>query len=216
MRPNLIDDLGINYVNDGNVGLVGALLFHNNLPHQITRIRGDGIETVRYSGNMAKPSMEEVILPTNLLDKGFESLAHPDLGYRTAANGKLLLEFRQQQSFRRGLQLGEIKIRYPPVTQYIADRFDIDLRYYNRGEVKALATIEPCFMSLAEGLQRVKDRDIFVFAISPKLAVMPCSRPKEYLEIVYDGRAVGNISPEGKITGKITKVNTIMEKLNGQ
>lgn len=211
---NLVDDLGIQYVNEG---LVGALLFHNNTPHQIQEIGRTAISTIRFSGSMAKPVQTSgVNLPTALLDKGFEALAHPDLGYRTAANGRVLLELRQQQSFKRGLQLGEIVVNLPPVSKYIADRFSIDLKYYTRADVKAVGVTEECFIPLAKGLEMIKQGEIFLFAVNSRLAVIPCNRPKEYLEIVYDGRPVGNISDKGVITGQITKAYKIMEKLNGK
>lgn len=211
---NLIEDLGVGYVNDN---LSGALLFHNNVPHLIQEVRSDRISTTAFQGNMAKPvQVAGVNLPAKLLDKGFESLAHPPLGYRTAAAGKVLLELKNKQSFKRGLQLAEVITRFPPVTTYIAERFDIDLAYYMRSDVKAVACVENCFIPLAKGLEMIKAGEIFVFAISPKLAVIPCSRPKEYLEIVYEGRPVGNISIEGVVTGKITNVKSIMENLNGK
>lgn len=211
---NLIDDLGLQYVNEG---LVGALLFHNNIPHQIQEVGRTAISTIRFSGSMAKPIQNSgVALPTNLLDKGFEALSHPDLGYRTAANGRVLIELRQHQSFKRGLQLGELMVNIPPVSKYIAERFSIDLKYYSRPDVRAVGVVEDCFLPLAKGLEMVKQGEIFLFAVNSRLAVIPSSRSKEYLEIVYDGRAVGNISDKGVITGRITNASKLMEKLNGK
>ena len=211
---NLIDDLGSSYINES---ISGALLFAKGFPHQIQRIRSNGIETIRYSGSMAKPiTTSEVMLPSKILDKGFEALAHPTLGYRTAADGKILFELRQRQSFRRGLQLAEIVVKFPPVTQYIAERCGIDLKYYQRPDVKALACVEDCFLTLQEGLKRVASKETFTFALSPVLACMPSSKPSNYLDLVFDGRVVGNVAEDGTVTGRITKVNKIMEKLNGK
>jgi len=210
---NLIDDLGLEYVNEN---LAGALLFKDGLAHQIRDVTPKRIRTLRYSGSMKEPKMEEIVLSTSFFDSGFSSLAYPELGYRTSADGKILIDLRHQQSFRRGLQINEIIVRYPPVTEFIADRFDIRMDYYHQHEVVAMAVTENNFVSLAEGLRRVKDKEAYLFAVNKHLAVMPSGVEGEYLEIVYRGRTVGSIDENHKITGRITNVKAIMEKLNGQ
>ena len=209
---NLAEDLGVEYVNEW---VSGALIFKGGVANLINRVEESEVDVRMFSGTMAVIKSNSMSIPLSIFDGGFNSLEHPALGYRTAASGKILLQLRQRQSFKRGLQLNELTVAFPSVTHYIANKFRIDLDYYCRPEVKAVACTDKCFLTLPEGLQLVKDGGAYVFAVSDQLAVVPSHISSRYLDILFDGRIAGHVSPLGKVTGRIASSGILMEKLYG-
>lgn len=209
---NLIKDLGVPYCNEN---LIGSLLFVEGVPHIINEITQRGISTTSFKGQISKPVLANVNLPVTILDKGFESLKYPRLGYRSAAKGKVLMELELIPNFKRGLRPDSLQVTFPAPITFLADKLAIDLNHYTRDNVKPLIVASEDYMSMQDGLAAIRKGDIYTFAVSHELAVIPAAIEGGYLEIVYRGRTVGEIAASGKVSGTITKVNKLMEHLNG-
>lgn len=210
---NLINDLGRDYCLEN---IVGSIFFVDGAPHLLADIDRHELLATRIDGTAEAPLTVQVRLPISpTFDKGFESLAHPNLGYRVAAGGKLLLMLTSTPSFRRGLQHTGLRSNFPTVSEYIAHKLELNLRMYNDPYVKARLVVETNFTPLAEGLKKIADGSLYLFAVNEDIAVVPSPRKGLYLDLLYKDRIVGHIDTSGSITGEILKANKMLEALYG-
>lgn len=133
--------------------------------------------------------------------------AVPMLGWRHGYNGKYLAYLgRNNNSYARGLSLRNIREEKSSITLLIenASRFQ-------RGEYySAYVALNPEFYTLAEGIQKMRNKEILSFAVSPTIAVIP-STNDEYT-IMFKRKQGGIIRADNSLAFNIPELALYMEQ----
>lgn len=189
---NLMQEFGPRYVNDRSRG---AVFVH---PEGWTGIMEQAfdngeVDVTKVEGNIGRLSVEKITLPHDYFT-GLKVFDVPELGWRTAQNGRVLVHLRQSAGYSRGVApRNNLITEFSDMTQYMFENRAVSSAYYQRQDVQAKLITSPVYLTLSTGLQLLREGEIASFAISPILAV--CATDDESIANLYvRTRVVGTIN----------------------
>lgn len=196
---NMVEELGTSYFAQRFGGS-----FMKGPSGEVCCIRASGWQDERhvpvnvYKGRVEKLTMEVAHIPADFF-VDMSVLAVPRLGWRSAARGKFLAHYsRNNTSYQRGVCPGNLKLVQAPHTRYLSDYGEIALPFYQAEGVQGKLILEPNYLSLAEGLHRMREGKLLAFPVNASFAVTPHDEDN-YALITVD-RMVGTVAKE---TGEI-------------
>lgn len=197
---NMVEELGISYFAQRFGGS-----FIKGPKGEVCCIRSSGgwvddktVPVNVYKGRLEKLTASVEMLPADHFTD-MSVLAVPRLGWRSAARGKFLAHYsRNNTSYQRGVCPGNLKVTQAPHTRYLSDYGEISLAFYQSESVQGKLILEPNYLSLAEGLQRMREGKLLAFPVNASFAVTP--HDEENYALLASDRVVGTVAKE---TGEI-------------
>lgn len=208
---SLFRRLGYDYSNDW---FRGALVLSDGNPGVVDGVSDDG--TVRII-EWDKDGHQKLKVVGENVFSSFSSFSYPSLGYRQCLENHLLVYAIRTPSVRRGLHLRDVMLDPHWSTRLISDYIDPSQGYriLNADHFrKAKLILLPQYTSFKEGLPKLIAGAIPHFAMSAQFAVAPSMRKQEHFDILYRGRAIGIISPNGNVSMNVTNnmINSLWNK----
>lgn len=161
------------------------------------------------TGTPEKSSKKEIFIDPEYFDD-MDKFKVPDLGWRTAADGRVLAHFsRNPRTYKKGVCVDALQCTFAPHTFELMHTGNISRDYYSRPAVKAHMVMSPTFIPLSEGLRRMNEGEIMSFAVSSNLAICPSADDDRY-HVVSGTDVVGYITPEGRA---VLQINQTLEDL---
>lgn len=210
---NLVEELGTSYFLDRfNHSMFldpeGRPAYIN---HGIPTARGT-IPVASIEGPVTKPSVIEGSLPYDFF-KDLSVFAVPPMGFRSANNGRYLVHYsRNNRSYRRGVSTDNINRWVAPSSMYLMNEGALSYDYYDRPTSTIMMIMKPEFTPLKEGIAKMKAGELFSFAASSNLAVIPAV--DDAFALYFNTNRVGTISADGSLSCTVPMVsNMIKEQL---
>jgi hypothetical protein len=194
---DLITELGATYCNDL---MQGAMFLHEGVPYEFERALAqlDGnilVSCTRYTDDADKPKPKVVQISSTVFTD-WSTLAHPQLGYRMAADGRMLAYVTKIPGVRRGISAGSLIITPHDVSWVCEENGLVDTNHFLNGTGKPAFVMCPKFFTFTEGIAKILKREIPAFAISADFAVAP-NRDVKFLEVLYKQRRIGEVDEKG-------------------
>lgn len=191
---NLVQQVGAEYFSSrfGGCIFVGP----NDKPHYI-----EGVSvrrTVNCKEAESHKQLKNVELPFDFFST-FKFLAVPELGWRSADDGRVLLRYsRDNKSYTRGITLKNVSREYAEHTEYMFGMGKLNKKDIEAPSFIASTVVQPEHLSMSDGVEAMKNGKIMAFTNSASVAVVPES---DSLFNIYCGSThVANTTPEGEIT----------------
>lgn len=210
---NLVEELGANYFLDRfNRSMFldpeGRPAYIN---HGIPAGRGT-IPICSIEGPVTKPTVVEGTLPYDFFT-GLSVFSVPPMGFRSANNGRYLAHFsRNNRSYRRGVSTDNLHRWLAPSSLYLMQEGALSYDYYDRPTSTILMIMQPEFIPLKEGIAKMKAGELFSFAASSNLAVIPAV--DDSFALYFNTNRVGTIGADGSLSCTVPMIsNMIKEQL---
>lgn len=159
------------------------------------------VRVLKLRGTPDKSSKAEHIIDADYFDS-MEKFAVPELGWRTAAAGRVLVYFaRSTRTYKKGICLDSVTYDFAPHTLELMNSGSLSMDYYARPAVKGHMILSPQVLTLAEGLRGMNSGELMSFAISPQVAVAPALDGSDGTYSVYHKLdIVGTLTSRGRVT----------------
>ena len=167
---NLLEEFGAEYINDR---CNNAVFLH---PEGWTGMYLDGsltsgVRVRKIEGYVGRLSVSEETLPCDFFT-GLQVFDVPELGWRSALNGRAMMYLSHGGGYGRGVRPGNnLLVNYSQMTQAFISHGGVSSNYLSRTDVRAKLASTPEYLTLAEGLALIREGTHAGFAISPSLAV---------------------------------------------
>lgn len=166
---NLIQEHGPNYFYER---CRGSIFIHpDGWVGTVVNAGQEDVLVKKIEGNVGKLSVSETSLPADF----FSSLAVfdvPELGWRTALNGRVLTYYGRLNSYSRGVSPGRtVSCSHSDMTYHMMENRAVSRSYFERYDVQAKMITTPDYLTLAEGCGQMREGTIASFAMGPHLAV---------------------------------------------
>lgn len=157
----------------------------------------DGVPVQVINGTPSNKSVEDMTLDADFF-KDLNTLAVPQLGWRSTAEGKYMLYYsRNNASYHRGLAPKNLQRYMSPVTRYLLETDNLDDTTYANYHTDVLMIMKPEFQTLADGVERLRAGELISFCVSPVLAVMPAKGSN--MSVYFNTRPVATIDKDNNI-----------------
>lgn len=173
----------------------------------------DSIPIVSVMGTCEKPTNTQGFLPSEFF-KSFSTFQVPPLGWRQAAKGRYLTHFSRhnRSGVRRAIAVDNVRRWTSPATNYLARSDNVSTSYYERPSSTIHLIMKPEFTPLQEGLAAMRKGDLFSFALSSNIAIIP--EVDDAFAIYFNTHKVGTISSNGELNCRVPIINdTLKEQL---
>lgn len=153
---------------------------------------------LRYTASgRVSATTEQVYFPHDFFSD-MSVFATPDLGWRMAAGGKVLLHLaRNPGSTHRGIRVAGLDSHISDMTRYLHDTGAVDLSGETSPVKMAHMVMCPSYVTVQEGIAAARAGRLAGFAVSADVAVMPAAN--NTFTIWYRRKAVGTIDADGRI-----------------
>lgn len=176
----------------------------------VAGLGNDGILANKVAGTVSKPALDSTEIPNDFF-VDMSVFATPELGWRSAAQGKYLAFFsRNNRSYHRGTSHGNLHRDISPLSYWAAETGALNLPTYNKEATTAKLVMEPEYLSLTEGLAKLAEGELLSFCISANMAVFP--EEEEMLALMFNNRKVGTVNLNGEITCNIPFIRSTLEE----
>lgn len=208
---DLVKELGVDYMRDR----FGGCMFYDNERRPCYVDSGGAWGRGKVRVTVLEGPVEEVQANTVQVPETFFTdlsiFSVPPLGWRMAADGAYMAHFRRNnKSYQRALNPKVALRTVSPATQFLIDTDNVDDQYYNRTDTTVALIMTPKYMAFREGIQRMKDGDLFSFCVTPNLAVLPAPDNKQ--AIYFNLTQVGMVEEDGGITCSQAHINALIKE----
>lgn len=165
------------------------------------------------TGTPDKPVIEKKGIPYAFFSS-MSCFKVPDLGWRMAAEGRYLAHFRKNNKmnrtgYRRGFNPNNSEITVSPATLYLQETKNLSDTHYDKLEVQTLLVMRPEYMKFDEGIRMMKEGDLFSFAVSPVIAVIP--DVNQGFMIFFNTRQVAKLTNKGTLVCPNETIKTYLK-----
>jgi hypothetical protein len=113
-------------------------------------------------------------------------------------NGTYMAHFsRNNRAYHRGTSAKILFRKLSPSTQFLLDTENIDIKVYADNYVTTKMVMTPKYVPFREGLEKMRSGELFSFAISPTLAVIP--EVDDQQALYCNTNKIGIVKPNGDI-----------------
>ena len=209
--PNLLQSLGRDYFDSR---CEGSMFFGpGGSPSSILRASRDNYNQViikSYTGKIGRITTEQAELEADFFS-GLEVLRTPELGWRTALDGKYLAFLsRNNRGYTRGVTGANLTTNLHPMSMSLIEDGEISNSYFENLGVQTKLVMEPDYLTLAEGMASMREGNILSFAMSASMALVVES--DEAASLLLGRRRVGSVSFDGTINCTIPYVRANLEE----
>lgn len=207
---NLVKELGVQYMQDR----FGYCMFYNNdgLPCYVdpTIAWGRGKVGVK----MLEGPIEEVRSTSVQVPETFftdlKVFSVPPLGWRMSSDGRYMAHFRRNnKSYQRAVAPKVMLRTLSPATQFLVDTDNVDDQYYNTVDGTVMLVMSPKYIRFREGLRQMREGELFSFAVTPNLAILPWTEGRQ--SIYFNTMQVGMVEENGDVNCPNPQVNALIE-----
>jgi hypothetical protein len=203
---NMIQEVGNRHFFDRWAGCM--FYDKDGKPNYIRGQAPDGVIVGVIKGTASKPSMEEKILPNDMFQK-LTMFKVPPLGWRATAEGRYMAFFnRNNKAYRRGVGASSLQRWISPATQYLINTKNISKEFYDKEIATVALIMMPEYHSLQDGLRLMRSGDLFSFAVSANLAVIPDK--DEGKALYFNTNKVGQIMKDGTLNCSLPLISTFI------
>lgn len=136
--------------------------------------------------------------------------AIPNLGWRSLDKGRLLVYLsRNNSSYHRGLASRNLNIETSSLTTLLHRRGGYTTQINPIDYLRAAAM--PEFMTLMEGIEKIRNEEILSFAVSSTVAVLPLNG--EQLRVMFKQKVAGIINPDNTMQLALPELSSYMENM---
>lgn len=169
-----------------------------------------GVQCTSIFGDIAKPQSEGIIIPETYF-KDMSIFKTPPLGWRMANQGRYLAFFRRNNKvYRRGVCYDILQRWEAPSTTFLLNTGSISKDFFSRIEPTALMIMEPKYTPLHEGIAAMRKGELYSFAVSPNIAVIP--DVDDTMALFFNTAKVGIVNKNNQVECKIPAVITMAEE----
>lgn len=208
---SLIKELGIPYMMERfadcmfyGPGDVPSYIYSNdNWP------RGK-VRTIELRGeSYTNPEIVHSTLPESFF-KDLSVFHTPPLGWRMSEDGAYLAHFRRQnKSYQRALATKVIQRTVSPATSFLIDTENLDGYSFSTKESTISLIMRPRYLNFREGLERMRNGDLFSFSVNCNLAVIPDVDDQQAL--LFNTTNVGIVKSNGEVVCDIPQVHKLIQ-----
>lgn len=216
MKNNLVEELGVNYFTDRFNQAV--FLDKDGRPAMVTRDRGsieDGINVQVFTGEPVTGGSVVDSAPAKVPFSFFSSLkvfAVPPLGWRMSRDGSWLTYMSRANNHRRyyrGVTMDNLSQTAAPTSEFLMETGNISRKVVKSVPYAASLLMRPYYLPLRDGLAAMERGDIFSFAVSATIAVIPAAGGKR--DILFNTRKVAEVSKDGEVSCINPMVETLIQ-----
>lgn len=206
---NLVEQYGSSwFMNKFN----GCFFLHNEEPHIVqnngTRWRTNVPCIKAEKGDEGYVGCETVVPADAFADVSVFSV--PNLGWRSADKGRGLYYLaRNNSSYYRGLSQRNVTATPSALTTWLQGYAGYNVA--PNKEMLAHISLVPEFLSIPDGVAKIRAEEILSFAASPTIAVFPIGEDK--MAVMFKQKRAGTIMPDDSMTLIIPELNSYMENL---
>lgn len=209
---NLVQDFGIGYFLQQFSGAYfmkdeHVLRIHRNAGDWYSGNRG-AIRCEKATGTAARMKVIAEDVPEDFF-ASFSTFSYPDLGWRTAANGMLIMrcEFAVG-SYRRGLQPDNVHKVFHPFSVECANLGLLDPSPYTNGMRLGTLLMRPVYYSFAEGMSLIAKKKLLAFAVNADILVAPGAG--DTYDIIAGEHVIGAVNADGVLTSTIPNIDKLL------
>lgn len=170
---------------------------------------GTNIKVTKVEGKIGKLSTEDVYLRPDFLPN-LAALGTPDLGYRTAAEGRLLVYITNAGGYNRGIGNANANMTYSNMSYDMFEARALSSSYYSRPDVRAMLVHNPEYLDFHTGAAAMSTGDLASFAINSYVALSSTANPLE-AALEVRGQVVGRVALDTlEIKCNITNIRQVL------
>lgn len=206
---NLVEQYGSSwFMNKFN----GCFFLHNGEPHIVqnnaTRWRTN-VPCVKVEKGEEVYAGYETVVPTDAFTD-ISVFSVPNLGWRSSDKGRCLYYLtRNNSSYHRGLSQRNVTAYPSTLTTWLQGYTGYNA--FLTKEMLAYTSLVPDFLSIPEGVAKIRAEEILSFAVSPTIAVLPIGEDK--MAVMFKQKRAGTIMPDDSMSLIIPELNSYMENL---
>lgn len=195
---NIIAELGASFISERFHGCMffdeeGEVQYIDNTGRWPTGRVG----TIRVRGTPDKYTAERHSMPNEFF-KDLSVFSVPPLGWRSAGDGAYMAYFRRNnKSYHRAIAKNNLHTRLSPASDWLRMSGNLDTQKYTEQAAQALLVMKPEYIPFRQGLERMREGELFSFATGPTIAVMPA--PNDCQTILFNQHEVATVLPDGEL-----------------
>lgn len=207
---NLVQELGVDYVRQRFAGCMfydenGTPCFVNG-DRPWARLR---VPISRVNGTPENHTVEDAVKPESFF-KDLSVFHTPPLGWRMNADGTYMAHLRRNnKSYQRALATRVIQRQVSPATSFLIDSGNLDLFYYDQPTTTIAMVMIPKFVAFREGVEAMRNGELFSFCVNPNLAVIPDVNDQQAL--LFNTTKVGVVKKNGDVVCDIPQVHKLIK-----
>lgn len=193
---SLVNELGINYVNDF---FHGTMVQKDGYAYVISNVGRNGISASRLNLSAVRPEWDMINLPLEFLNS-FKDLEWPRLGYRNikmrhSDAAPVVYYVSCTRAVQRGIALE--RLTYAPLPIFTS----LNRASNPNNALAAQQVYRPLFVSLKEGMQGILEGRMAGFAVNADIAVaVSISTRDAVADVFYRNKLVGHIDRYNRIS----------------
>lgn len=194
---SLIEELGLDYFNER---FNGSMFFDENKNVCIVsteKFIRNNIYAKMVEGTVDKPIVKEHSVPFEFFTD-LTVFKTPLLGWSMAAEGKYLAHLsRNNRSYHRGTSSKTLLRRIAPSTKFLIDTGSVQPDAFTDMYTTARSVMAPEYVPFRQGLEAMRRGDLFSFAVSPTIAVIP--EVDDHQAIYLNTNRAAVVTPDGEV-----------------
>lgn len=207
---NLVKELGMEYFQDR---CRNSMFFDENKRSCYIGDEwgGAGIPIYVVSGTTEKPVTTQERKGADFFTD-LSVFSTPPLGWRMAAEGRYLAYFRRNnRSYHRGVAHHVLTRTVSPASQYLMETDNLSHNFYEDRAPTAHMVMQPSYISFRQGIEAMRQGELFSFAASPIIAVLPDVNGKQ--AVYFNTTHAATVSPEGEIECGSPAIMSLIKEL---
>lgn len=193
---SIIQEVGTDYFSSRFQGCI--FLGPNGNPHYVESIARASSQRVNCREVLSVKDSRQALVPFEFFQT-FKFLTVPELGWRAAEKGRVLVRLqRNNSSYTRGVTIKNVFRSYAPHTEYMFNMGKLNRQLVDATDYLVKLVTEPGHMSMTEGVKALNRGNIMSFTVNAKVAVVP--ENNSLYNIFCNADHVANVSPEGQVT----------------
>lgn len=194
---SLIDELGLEYFNERFAGSMFFDKDKNVCTVATNKFIKNHVHAKVWEGPNERPTVKDHSVPWNFFTD-LSVFKTPPLGWSMSADGTYLAHFsRNNRAYHRGTSAKILFRRLSPASQFLADTGNVNHEMYMDTGVTTKMVMTPVYVPFREGLEKMRKGELFSFAVSPTIAVIPDVYEQQAL--YCNTNKIGVVKPDGTI-----------------
>lgn len=211
-KPNLVQELGSAYMSER---FYGSMFYDEEkrpcyIDNNVAWPRDKIAAVALTRADPDKPEAAPVALPYPFF-KDMSVFWTPPLGWRMAGEGRYLAYLRRNnRSYHRGIASHILTRWLSPASEILMDSDNLNYGQYDSLNATLALVMNPQYIPLRQGSEAMRKGDLFSFAASPTVAVIPGLNDTQ--SIYFNTNKVGEISAKGVISCASPAIEDIIKE----
>lgn len=200
---NIIQEMGRDYFNQRCAG--GIFLSPEGIANYVVEANTQSVVCKQMTGEVGKLKTEQRIYPHDHFTS-FNLFRVPELGWRAAMDGRILVRYtRNNTRYERAVCQRNVVTEIHPLMATLIDTAAVSATYYQQQGVQAKMIAEPGFLTMADGLERMRSGEILSFVVTPHVVVAAESDDRAVIYFGTTPAGIADLSGEVTINSKYVR-----------